>query len=159
MKLVVNASPLILLTAADQLSLLRNLADEVVVPAAVLGELEAGEEQDQAAANVRAADWATLGDHQPVASAISAWDLGAGETAVLSWAKAQPGYTCVLDDRAARNCARVTSLPCVGTLGLVLAAKEAGLLLAARPILEKMTDAGFYLAGEILERALRGVGE
>lgn len=38
MKLVVNASPLILLVAAGQLSLLRKLADEVVVPAAVLEE-------------------------------------------------------------------------------------------------------------------------
>lgn len=159
MKLVVNASPLILLAAADQLPLLRELADEVVVPAAVLDELDAGELRDQAAAGIRAADWVALGEPLPVAPAIAAWDLGAGETAVLSWAKEQAGFTCVLDDRAARNCARVIGLPCVGTLGLVLAAKEAGLLPAARPVLEEMMGAGFYLAGEILERSLRGTGE
>jgi predicted nucleic acid-binding protein len=158
-KLVVNASPLILLAAADQLSLLRELAGEVVVPTAVLDELDAGESRDQAAADIRTADWVTLGDPLPVAPTIAAWDLGAGETAVLSWANDHAGYTCVLDDRAARNCARINSLPCVGTLGLVLAAKDTGLLPAARPIVEKMMSAGFYLAGEILERSLRGVGE
>ncbi len=158
-KLVVNASPLILLAAAQQLSLLRELAEEVVVPAAVLGELEAGEARDQTAAAVRAADWVTFGDPSSVGQAIAAWDLGAGESAVLSWAKEQPGFTCVLDDRAARNCARVVGLPCVGTLGLVLAGKEAGLIPAARPVLEEMMRAGLYLAGEILERSLRGAGE
>jgi predicted nucleic acid-binding protein len=158
-KLVVNASPLILLAAADRLSLLRDLADEVVVPAAVLDELEAGEPRDQAAADVRAANWITLGDPLPVDPVIAAWDLGAGETSVLSLAKEQADSTCVLDDRAARTCARVLGLPCVGTLGLILAAKEAGRLPAARPVLEEMIGAGFYLAGEILEQSLRDAGE
>lgn len=159
MKLVVNASPIILFAAAGQLSLLHGLAEKVVIPTAVLAELEAGETRDQAAAEIRAADWATLGDPLPVSPTITAWDLGAGETAVLSWAEEKADFTCVLDDRAARNCARVMGLPCVGTLGLVLAAKEAGLLAAARPVLEQMKGAGFYLAGELLERSLRGVDE
>ncbi len=159
MKLVVNASPLILLVAAEQLSLLPDLADEIVVPEAVLGELAAGEGQDHAAARVRSAGWVTVGESLPIAPAIAAWDLGSGETAVLSWAEQQTGFTCVLDDRAARNCARVASLPVVGTLGLLLAAKEAGLLPAVRPVLEKMLRAGYYLAGQVLENALRGIGE
>ena len=71
-KLVVNASPLILLAAANQLSLLRELADEVVVPAAVLDELDAGEARDQAAAGIRAANWVTLSEPLPVAPAIAA---------------------------------------------------------------------------------------
>ncbi len=34
-----------------------------------------------------------------------AWDLGAGESAVLTWARRNPGFTAILDDRAARRCA------------------------------------------------------
>jgi predicted nucleic acid-binding protein len=158
-KLVVNASPLILLTVSRQLTILRDLADEVVVPAAVLDELEVGDGRDQAATVVRETEWLATGQTLAVDPAIAAWDLGAGETAVLSWGMEQAGFTCVLDDRAARNCARVIGLPCVGTLGLVLAAKEEGLIPAARPVLEAMLRAGFYLAEGILERALRDVGD
>ena len=34
---------------------------------------------------------------------ISAWDLGRGETEVINWAFTNPGWTPVLDDRAARK--------------------------------------------------------
>lgn len=159
MKLVVNASPLILLSAAGELSLLRELATEVVVPAEVLGELEVGQGLDDAAVSIRATAWMAHGDPLAIDPAVTAWDLGLGETAVLSWARAKNDFTCVLDDRAARNCARVMGLSCVGTLGVVLAAKEAGRLAAARPVLDKMMRAGFYLSDNILEKSLRGVGE
>jgi predicted nucleic acid-binding protein len=158
-KLVVNASPLILLTAAEQLSLLPALADEIVVPGAVFRELKAGESRDLATTSIRSAKWAKVVESPPASPSIAAWDLGAGETAVLSWAERQTGFTCVLDDRAARNCARAVGLPYVGTLGLVLAAKEAGLLATARPVLERMSSAGYFLAGKILEQALRDLGE
>ncbi|NJL26610.1 MAG: DUF3368 domain-containing protein [Thermoanaerobaculia bacterium] len=159
MKLVVDASPLILLIAAEKLSLLPNLANEVVVPEAVLGELESGKTRDHAAARLRTAPWAKVGETVPISSVIAGWDLGLGESAVLGWAASRPGFTCVLDDRAARNCALTMGLPFVGTLGLVLAAKEAGFLPAARPVLAAMMRAGYYLSDDLLERALRGVGE
>ena len=159
MKLVVDASPLILFTASETLDLLPGLAEEIVITEVVLEELEAGESKDVAVARVKAAAWMTIGQPDPASTEVAAWDLGPGETAVLAWAEKRPGFTCVLDDRAARNCATVPGLPCVGTLGLVLAAKEAGLVQAARPIIEAMVNAGYFLAGEILEHALRGVGE
>jgi predicted nucleic acid-binding protein len=138
---------------------LGELAEEGVVPSEVLAELEAGESKDEAASRVRDSDGLIVSTPLPLDPSIAGWDLGSGETAVLNWAKSKEGYTCVLDDRAARNCARVVGLPCVGTLGVVLAAKEAGLIAAARPVLEVMRRGGFYLAGRILEVALEKIGE
>lgn len=159
MKLVVNASPLILLIAVDHLSILHDLAEQVVVPRPVLREIEAGVGRDEAADLVRSTRWISVAESAPAPPALAAWNLGAGETAVLSWAQRHDGFTCVLDDRAARTASRAIRVPVVGTLGLVLAAKEAGQLSAARPILERMIDVGFYIGDRILEDALRMVGE
>jgi predicted nucleic acid-binding protein len=46
-----------------------------------------------------------------------------------------------------------------GTVGLVLAAKRAGRLTAARPVLERLRDSGMYLSDAVLNRALRLVAE
>jgi predicted nucleic acid-binding protein len=50
----------------------------------------------------------------PPPAQILAWDLGQGETAVLSYALAHPKWIAVLDDGAARRCARSLSLMITG---------------------------------------------
>ncbi len=88
-----------------------------------------------------------------------AWDLGAGESAVLELTRAFPGSTAVIDDLAGRRCAEALGLALRGTVGLVLAAKQDGRLAAARPVLERLRDSGMYLSDTVLQRALRLVAE
>jgi predicted nucleic acid-binding protein len=102
---VVNASPLIVLAKVGHAHLLSALTDEIVVPQTVVDEINAGPADDPARA------W--LSDNPLPVVAISrapaellAWDLGAGETAVMAYALANSGWTAVLDDNAARKCAR-----------------------------------------------------
>ena len=56
-------------------------------------------------------------------------------------------------------CAEALGLPLRGTVGLVLAAKQAGRIVAARPLLEQLRNKGMYLSDAVLNRALRRVGE
>lgn len=65
----------------------------------------------------------------------------------------------VIDDLAGRRCAEAMGLPLRGTVGLVLAAKQAGRIAAARPLLENLRTNGMYLSDAVLNRALRWVGE
>jgi len=60
---------------------------------------------------------------------------------------------------AGRHCAEALGLPLRGTVGLVLAAKQAGQIVAARPVLERLRENGMYLSDAILNRSLRWVGE
>jgi predicted nucleic acid-binding protein len=46
------------------------------------------------------------------------WDLGAGESQVISQA-IQTGAWTVLDDLAARRCAAAHQIPIVGSLGII----------------------------------------
>jgi predicted nucleic acid-binding protein len=51
---------------------------------------------------------------------VAAWDLGAGETAVLSHALANPPLRAVIDDMDARRCAQTLGIPMLGTGGSAL---------------------------------------
>ncbi len=70
-----------------------------------------------------------------------------------------PGTEAIIDDLAGRKCAASLSIPVRGTLGIVLAAKQRGVIPKARPIIEDMMAAGLYLSRKVLEVALRRVGE
>jgi predicted nucleic acid-binding protein len=94
------------------------------------------------------------------AEEIIAWDLGKGETAVLSFTLRNEGWTAVLDDQAARRCARSFAIPLRGALGVVILAKQEGLIPSATNVLRALQDAGMRLDSRILRDALaRFVGE
>ena len=105
----VNASPLILLAEIGRQHLLNQLAEEVVVPDAVVKEIEAGPHDDAARLFLSSSPLRTV----PVTAdpIVLAWDLGAGETAVLSFAIRNPGWRVVIDDGAARRCATALGAP------------------------------------------------
>lgn len=66
---------------------------------------------------------------------LAAWDLGAGETAVLSYALANPGWVAILDDGAARKCAVTFGIAVRGSLAVVILAKKRGLIPQAKQVL------------------------
>ena len=83
-----------------------------------------------------------------------AWDLGQGETAVLSYALAHPKWVVVLDDGGARRCARSLSLLITGTLAVVLVAKLYGLIASAAQVLHDLLGADFRLDDKTISGAL-----
>lgn len=108
---------------------------------------------------MQAASWLEEVAPVEVSTRVRAWDLGPGETSVLSWAQSHAGCVAIIDDLAGRRCAEVLEIPLIGTLGLVLKAKRIGQISAARPLLAKLRKAGMYLSDRILEPALHMVGE
>lgn len=127
---VLNASPLIVLINAGHEDLIRQLAEETIVPQAVADEILAGPADDAARLQIDGGEW-LVRDTPAASDELLAWDLGAGETAVVSYALANPGWTAILDDSAARRCARTFSIPLKGTLGIVLLAKRRGVISSA----------------------------
>ena len=152
---IVNASPLILLGKIGRLEILEELAPALAIPAAVASEVLAGPADDPAGiwcGGERGA--AFIVPDASVPPEILAWDLGAGETAVLAAALQEQDPICILDDRAARNCADVFRLPLLGTLGILIRAKAAGLVPCLRPEIDRLLDAGSLLSPEIVRKAL-----
>jgi predicted nucleic acid-binding protein len=156
---VVNASPLIFLASAGLAEVAQLAGTPVQIPRAVVEEIERFGPTDAAAVAVKQLDWLVVVDSGPAPAIIERWDLGAGETSVLTWAYAHPGTTAVLDDLAARRCANSLGIPIRGTLGLILTAKRRGVIPQARPVLEQLRAAGMYLSDSVMNRALKTVGE
>lgn len=156
---VVNASPLIFLSHAGLIDLLRIEGPEVCVPQAVTREIHRRGPRDPAAVILKSTPWLREVELARSSPRVLAWKLGPGETSVLSWALAHPGSVAIVDDLEARRCAEVLEIPLIGTLGLVLRAKRQGLLPAARPVVQKLLAAGMYLSEKVLNSALALVGE
>jgi predicted nucleic acid-binding protein len=158
-KWVVNASPLILLCKIQRISLLPALTQELVIPRSVAAEIQMGPASDPAR------DWLSEGGSSyirsdvPAIPGITAWDLGAGESAVLSWAQAHAGFEAILDDRAARTCALINNILVRGTLGVVFAAKRRMLIPKAKPLCEDLVQAGMRISVDYLQKALSLIGE
>ena len=151
---VVNASPLIALGSIGRLDLLEGADRRLIVPAAVATEVLAGPDTD-GGQRALAAGWIAERPDVAVRAEVLEWGLGAGESAVLSavLASTTPALA-VLDDGAARRCARALGARVIGTLGIVLRAKIGGRIAAATPVVRALRGAGLYLDDALVRRAL-----
>ena len=156
---VVNASPLILLAKISQIDLILALCTEAIVPSGVVGEINSGPDNDPAKIWLRNQGNSLIRQVDTVHPLVAAWDLGLGESQVLSWIYQNPGYEAILDDRAAKNAAAALAIPVRGTLGVILLAKREGRLESARVLFEQLVQVGLRVSPEVLAAALELVGE
>jgi predicted nucleic acid-binding protein len=152
----VNASPLIALSQIDRLDLLTSVASAVRVPRAVLEEVAP---EARAVATVQSGAPYELVDDVPVDPRVSIWQLGKGETQVLSYALTKPGVGVVLDDRAARRCGKLLQIEMMGTLGIVARAKTLGHIPHAKPVLEALRSVGLFIDDALVRQVLEHLGE
>jgi predicted nucleic acid-binding protein len=155
----VNTSPLIFLSRAGLLDMLKMEGDEIVIPKNVAEEIRRRGPNDLTVQAIETTAWLTVIDAPSIPDTIQAWDLGDGEASVLAWGYANPGTVIIVDDLAARRCAATLGIPVRGTLGLILTAKKRRLIPEARPVLEKLRKSGMYLSDRILNQALALVDE
>ncbi len=151
---VVNASPLIVFGKIGQLDLLTQLPNEIIVPQAVAKEILAGPENDAARLAIEAEMFQLVAVQDPTPE-LAAWDLGSGETAVLSYTLANPGWTAILDDGAARKCAVTFGIDVKGTLAVVILAKKRGLIPQAKQVLHTMQEVGLRLDERTIRQVLK----
>lgn len=152
---VVNASPIITLAKAGHLNLLTELADDVLLPDAVVNEILQAPVSDPARGIIEQG-WGQRVSVADIPVMVLEWGLGAGETAVIAVAVERGESTAVLDDAQGRKCARAIGLPVIGTLGIVLRAKRMGHVESATGVLKDLRNSGLYLDDTTIALALQG---
>jgi len=95
----------------------------------------------------------------PVPAQIAAWRLGAGESAVLAQAVHNPNSLAVLDDREGRRCADQVGVPRIGTLGVIVLAKQSGIIPLAGPVIETVMAHGLFVSRPVLDMVFALAGE
>jgi predicted nucleic acid-binding protein len=156
---VVNASPLILLGKTGHLDLLAALTDTIVVPQAVAKEVSAKPDGAAILAELTGNPAYRVVGSEPAPSEVLAWDLGAGETQVITHALRHGADRVVLDDLEARRCAKAMGVRVIGTLGVVGRAKARGRIAQAAPVVERLRRTGLYVSDSVVQHILREVGE
>lgn len=157
--IVCNTGPLIALSMVGQLDLLKNLYQRVLVPDVVIREVMAGGPGLPGVPEVRSASWLER-VHQPAPEPLLAFELGAGESAVIATAHHLEARLVLIDERRARRIAeQAYKLRVKGSAGILVSAKKAGLIPAVGPLLEAMVRQGYFLSHRLVERAIQEAGE
>ncbi len=156
---VMNASPVILLSRVGLIGLVPSLCRKLSIPSGVIAEVSRGVAADAGRTWLQAKGSAYIVSVPALSPEMTGWNGGPGEAEVISYALQQGGASVVLDDLAARRMARRLGLPLIGSVGVILRAKEQGLVPKVRPFLEKLRGGGGYLSENILQQALKKAGE
>lgn len=151
---ICNTSPLQYLHQTDLLHLLPALFGSVQVPTAVAAELAEGRRRGVRLPELAQLPWVTLRSVRERKLLPLVTSLGSGETEVLALGLEAPDHLLVLDDRDARRHAIAAGLEVTGTLGILVLAKERGLLDSIRPVLNRLQALGFRLRTETYQAAL-----
>ena len=157
-KIVINASPLILLFKSNLESILPQLFTEIIVPEAVWDEVLRGGGIASQKLQSYESNWITRGSIK-ISDEVLIWNLGDGESEVLSWAYNNKDFRAVIDDRAARNCAKTLAIQTLGTGGILVLAKKRNLIKSVGEALEKLQNVGLYISDEIIEMLKQQAGE
>lgn len=147
-KVVVNASPIIVLFKAGLEHILPELFDIVVVPDLVINEIKAG--TDSLSNKINTVKWLSV-IKVVLDENIVEWNLGKGETAVISYALKNSEFKAVIDDKAARKCAKTNSLKIFGTGHLLVFAARQGLIVDFDKALNEVKKSGLWISDDICQ--------
>lgn len=157
---VVNTSPLIFLGHLGRLGLLQYAGRNIYIPLAVAEEV--AEKPDAAALAVQIAcgTWIQVrdvSDQTAVNLVRSALHKGEAEAIVL--ATELQAERLVMDDHDARRFADRCGLNTVGTLGILLAAKQRGDIVSLRSEIDRLLAMGFRVNPQLVTAVLQQAGE
>ncbi|GHV85813.1 nucleic acid-binding protein [Spirochaetia bacterium] len=158
MIIVCDSAPLLALAVCGQLDLLEKLYNEVLIPEAVFQE-------------------ATVSD-KPYADTIAEWAQGKiveitdtefflavkpalhkGEAEAITLYKEKSADFLLIDEKKGRKVAEYYDVKIIGTIGLLLKAKQEGILPRIKPYIELLQQSTIRIAPELYQRALERAGE
>ncbi|GHT91354.1 nucleic acid-binding protein [Spirochaetia bacterium] len=158
MLIISDASPIIGLAICKKLDVLQSLFDDVYIPLAVYDELNVQGKPEYDAI----AEWAkgkiVQAGNVPLINALRVnLDPGESEAIALYWEK-QADFL-LIDEKRGRAIARSGGIKIVGTAGLLLLAKERGLIHAIKPSLDILIRNDFRISDLLYRQLLRKAGE
>lgn len=151
MKVVSNSTPLIAFYQLGMLDLLKDLFGQIIIPPAVQAEVFLLRPMP---------DWITVRSlSQPIPEPLQKAGLGDGEREAITLALELNADLLLTDEWAGRKMAERLGLKITGTLGLLLAAKQRGLIAEVKPMVEKLLYLGFYASEDLVRSILNMAGE
>ena len=147
--IIVDASPLIVLLKSGLDFVLPAIFDRVLVTEAVRNEVLAGPPNDKATLLFPSVSYLEIVSDELADRGVDRYRLGIGETQTLLKARLTPNSAVLIDDSAARKCARDLSIEFLGTGRLLVTAKKRDLIDSFATAMDMVQDAGLWVGSDV----------
>jgi len=157
---ICNATPLINFAAINRLDILQAMFSQVVIPQVVYNETTGSSlPGSQSVLEAIASGWLQVYTVSAIPAEIPA-ELDQGEREAIALALEISEERILLDEREARQVAQRFGLQVIGTLGILLLAKDNQVIVQVRPLLDEMMSmAQYWVATTLYQQVLRKAGE
>ena len=147
--IISDTSYLIILNKIGELDLLRRLYNTVTITHDIL--LEYGEQLP---------DWIEVQQAKDqYRQQLLEMQIDKGEASAIALALESADNIVILDDWKARKLAERLGLSVTGTLGVIIKARNTGLIPSIKPYLEKIRETNFRISDELEQIALKEANE
>lgn len=149
-----DSSALVALSIMDRLDLLEAIFGKVYIPQAVFDEVTIPHKPQSLKLKNFLKNKIVTAD-----LSITQMGLGQGELEAIALYKQLNSDFLLIDDKRAKKFAQLNSVNVIGSLGVILLAKEKGLVGSVRDDLEKLIDSDVFISESLINRVLLSVGE
>ena len=153
LKTISNTTPILSLLKINKIDLLKELYGEITIPNGVYEEIEKGKEKPYYK-DLALIDWIKIEHIKNKDSMAFFIDLDDGEAEVLILAKEQNAELVILDEIMGRRYAKRLEFNLTGTIGILLKAKEKGLMKSLRVLLTELVEKGTWLNPKLISKAI-----
>ena len=133
---ITNTTPILSLLKVNKLEILKDLYGKVIIPHAVYLEIEAGKQKTYYR-DLSKIDWLVIKKIRDNNSRKYFFDLDDGEAEVLILAEELDADLVILDEIIGRRYAKILGYTLTGTLGILLKAKEKGIVTSLKELLNE----------------------
>ncbi|MFM8333916.1 MAG: DUF3368 domain-containing protein [Candidatus Methylumidiphilus sp.] len=152
-----NTTPIIALSSISQLDLLPQVFGQIYLTVEVIEECEAG--GAIAVPNLRQLAWVKLVQSTPLAHSSVLLELDKGEKHTLDMASKYKADWVLIDEKIGRNVAEYVGLRVIGTLGVLMKAKQLGLTPSFLNCVNAMHAQGIFYHPALVVKLAKGIGE
>jgi predicted nucleic acid-binding protein len=151
-KVIVNTTPILSLLKINKLHLLNEIYGSVIIPHAVYLEIESGKGMEFYE-DLNLKKWIEIKELKVPELRFSLKELDDGEAEVLILAKELDADLVVIDETLGRLFAGQMGLKIAGTIGILLKAKELGLVENVGNLLLELISKGVWISPKLVEKA------
>lgn len=156
---IADAGPLIAFARLGQIGLLTQVFAQVLVTEQVFAECTCRADFAETQPILEAAQTQMIQRCTAPASHFElALHVDAGEASAIA-AAAEWGCGVLMDDKAGRRMAKNFGVASIGTVGVLVLAQQKKLVPNIKPLLDQLTQSGYFLGDKLIASALAAVGE
>ena len=154
MKVISNSSPIILLSKVGRLHILQALYKEIVIPEAVYKEVFEFRQE------IEKPEWIKVKNiSDKSAGRFLVSSLGPGESEAIVLALESKSDLLLLDDYRARNYANSVGLKITGTAGILVDARDKGIIDKVKEVLDALIKSDYRISESLYQAVIKKAGE